>query len=161
MTVSSAPKAEFLRHQFPKAEARDIIIREPARSGFAEQLAHASPHGLDAALDSLTGAYFAPAFDALAPCGRHVVFGAADWTPQGDRVSLYGWLRLAWSAVLRKPAVSPTDLPGKNKAVLGFNLIWLFDRTEEFRGEGGIITRLMELWAELPPPHVGHVVPFE
>ena len=47
-----------------------------------------------------------------------MVFGAADWTPRGDRVSLLGWARLAWSAVVTRPSLAPMDLPGTNRGVL-------------------------------------------
>jgi len=43
------------------------------------------------------------------------------------------------------------DLPGANRSVMGFNLIWMFDKVEE-------LTVLMnELLAlGVPPPLVGH-----
>ena len=65
---------------------------------------------------------------------------------------------MAWSAVVRKPTLSPMDMPGHNKGVLGLNLIWLFDRVDEFRGADGIISKLLSL--DLPPPHVGTVRDF-
>lgn len=111
MTVSSASKAEFLRERFPEARAEDVLVRAPAAQ-FGAQLQASAPAGLAAVLDSLGGAYFKPAYDALAPCGRHVVFGAADWTPKGDKVSLWGWVRLAWSAVINRPTLAPMDMPG-------------------------------------------------
>eukprot|EP00039_Didymoeca_costata_P020730 m.342234 g.342234 ORF g.342234 m.342234 type:complete len:363 (-) comp21128_c0_seq1:172-1260(-) len=158
MTVGSEKKVEFLQKQFPRATSSDIIVRGTP-SEFREQLATAAPQGYDCILDSLGGDYFHPAFEALNACGRHIVFGAADWTPQGDSVSIFGWLRLAWSALLNTPTVKPMQMVGANKGVLGFNLIWLFDKLNEFRAAGGVVSKLLAL--DLPPPSVGQVFPFE
>lgn len=82
---------------------------------------------VDVVFDSLQGEWFNAAYNALEPMGRHVVVGAASMTPSGASP---GWLRLAWQW-LRRPMVDPLEMVSLNRGVLGFNLIWLYDRHEE------------------------------
>ena len=57
---------------------------------------------------------------------------------------------------LRRPKIDPQILPEKNKGVLGFNLIWLYERAWLMH------QLLKELEAlNLEAPHVGHIFPFE
>lgn len=56
----------------------------------------------------------------------------------------------------RRPKLDVIKMPGDNKSVMGFNLIWLYSRLEQLRG---IFDRLEAL--KLAPPHVGRVFAFE
>ncbi|KAF6250687.1 hypothetical protein COO60DRAFT_1465043 [Scenedesmus sp. NREL 46B-D3] len=124
--------------------------------------------GFDATLDSLGGEYFRPSYAALNPCGRHVIFGAGSLTPKpGIRLSsnpavllaapasLLGLLQLLWGW-LQRPRLDVISMPGDNKGVVGFNLIWLYDRLD----------LLAELYDKLDglnlgPPLVGKVFKFK
>ena len=57
---------------------------------------------------------------------------------------------------LWRPRVDPTNLPGENKSVMGFNLIWMFDKIVEL---GGLLTDLDAL--RLPAPKVGESFDFD
>lgn len=116
----------------------------------------------------LAGPYFQASYDALNPCGRHVIFGAGALTPKpGLRVSLnpvslltaprslWGLLKLGWGWFWR-PKLDVLNMPGDNKGVLGFNLIWLYDRLEILADLYEKVDRL-----ELEPPVVGRVFGFE
>ncbi|EKX38138.1 hypothetical protein GUITHDRAFT_77483 [Guillardia theta CCMP2712] len=83
--------------------------------------------GIAIVMDSVQGPYFQPCYDRLCRGGRIVVFGAASMTPPGDRPN---WIRLAWQW-LRRPTVDPLEIIAANKGVLGFNLIWMWDKVEE------------------------------
>lgn len=114
------------------------------------------------------GPYFQASYDALNPCGRHVIFGAGALTPEpGLRVSLnllslltapkslWGMLKLGWGW-LRRPKLDVLNMPGDNKGVTGFNLIWLYDRLEILAGLYEKVDSLA-----LEPPLVGRVFGFE
>jgi len=135
--------------------AQDTVIVRDAAS-FQQQLEGAlsasGSSGFDIVFDSLCGRFFEPAHGLLAVGGRHVVFGAADLTPRGDSV---GWLRIAWQYV-RRPRLDPMAMIGQNRAVLGFNLIWMFDKVELL---ADLVDGLASL--SLPPPHIGEELPFE
>lgn len=50
--------------------------------------------GFDIVLDAVSGEYFLPGFNALAPGGRYVVYGAANWTPSGMFQAEHLWFPL-------------------------------------------------------------------
>ncbi|KAJ3087064.1 hypothetical protein HK102_011885 [Quaeritorhiza haematococci] len=110
--------------------------------------------GFDIILDSLAGDFFHPSHSHLNPMGRHIIFGAASYTPRG-RVSLLlnplDTLLLGWS-YFNRPRVDPMSLIPLNRSIMGFNLIWLWDRVDEFQG---MFEELEGL--ELEPPVVGRV----
>lgn len=150
--VGSAAKIATLTSRFPSLDAEtQILVRADTGVAFGAQL-DAVGGEFDIVFDAVGGPYFQPAYDHLAKGGRYVVYGAASMTPKGDRV---GWLRLAWQ-YLQRPKVDVLSLPGANKAVMGFNLIYLFDRVEQLQ-------RLyQELDAlQLPAPLVGEEWRFE
>lgn len=150
--VGSAAKISTLTSRFPSLDpATQILVRADTGPAFAAQL-DAIGGEFDIVFDAVGGPYFQPAYDRMAKGGRYVVYGAASMTPKGDRV---GWLRLAWQ-YLQRPRVDVLSLPGANKAVMGFNLIYLFDRVEQLQ-------RLCEELdaLQLPPPLVGEEWRFE
>ena len=70
---------------FPSLRREQIIVRDAAQ--YADQLKSAlqsiDREGFDIVLDAISGEYFQPSYDAMARGGRHVIFGAANWTPSG------------------------------------------------------------------------------
>lgn len=163
-TVGSASKAEVIRKRFPDyMPAERIIVRD--RKRFGEQVRAAAGAvsgaagageggGCNIVMDAVMGDYFKGGWDNLARGGRYVVFGAADLTPAGD-LGVLGWIQLAWK-YLRRSFVDPTNLPGENKSVMGFNLIWMFDKIAEL---GELLRDLTALG--LPAPMVGRTFAFD
>lgn len=152
-TVGSDAKRDFLvRERGLPADA--IVVRDRRRFGaqLDGALAAAGAQGLDLVLDAVMGPFFRPAFERLRPEGRHVVFGAADFNTGGTRPDP---LRLAWRW-LRRPRVDPLAMISENRAVMGFNLIWLWDRVERLPGAFEALARL-----DARRPHVGARLPFD
>jgi NADPH:quinone reductase-like Zn-dependent oxidoreductase len=131
-------------------------------------LQHAGSTGFDVILDSLAGEYFKPCYDALNPCGRHVVFGAGALTPRpglklslnpltllAAPASLLGLLKLVWSW-LQRPRLDVLSMPGDNKGIIGFNLIWLYDKLDVLAA----LYQQVEV-LQLSPPVVGKEFSFE
>lgn len=165
-TVGSSQKVEFLI-QNTSLPAEKIIVRTSPKE-FASQLHNAlraptlnddvceaekiDADGYDIIMDSLCSAYFKPAFDCLARGGRHIVFGAADFMAScGDKPN---WFTLAWK-YLKRPTIDPMEMISANKSVMGFNLIWLWDKVDE-------MTRILEEMMACPwkEPHVGQTFLF-
>ena len=103
-------------------------------------------------MECIGGKILKQGYEMLAPQGRMVVYGSARYGTVGDRPN---YLRLLY-LFLTRPKIDPQKMPENNKAVLGFNLIWLYHKAE-------LMHRLLaELETmDLGKPHVGHVFPFE
>lgn len=82
--------------------------------------------GFDLIFDAVYGRSFQPAFDRLAPEGRYVLYGAAEFMSDGSRANP---LRLLWQ-YLRRPRLDPLAMISQNRGLLAFNLIWLWDQAE-------------------------------
>lgn len=153
-TVGSQDKVQMILDRFPALDAQQIIVRDT--SCYPQQLQSAlssvNKDGFDIVLDAISGEYFQPSYQAMTQGGRHVIYGAANWTPTGDKP---GWLRLAWQ-YLRRPTLDPTSMIGENKSVMAFNLVWMFDKAAEL---AKLAKELQEM--ELPAPHVGEVFDFD
>lgn len=71
--------------RFPALDATQIIVRDA--SCYPQQLQSAltcvDKDGFDIVLDAISGEYFQPSYQAMSRGGRHVIFGAANWTPTG------------------------------------------------------------------------------
>lgn len=142
-TVGSADKLALLRSMgFDK-----LLVRE---RNFAQQLKREQQQ-FDLVLDGIGGAVQKASFEALNPMGRLVVFGAAEFTPTGQRPD---YLR-ALLRYLRRPRYDVMDMISANKSVMAFNLIWLWEQHDRMHG---LMDELDGL--DLPAPHVGQQYAF-
>ena len=107
---------------------------------------------LNLVMDSIGGNYFKWSYEPLAPMGRVVVSGSASYANPGN---LRNYLRMLWH-YLSRSKVDIQNMPGENKSIMGFNLIWLYERVELMRE---ILSELESL--NLQKPHVGHRFKFE
>jgi len=151
-TVGDAAKIPFLVEHAGLSRDR-IIVRDRRR--FAAQLDDAllavGRKGFDLVLDAVAGPFFQPAYRRLAPAGRMVIFGAADFMPGGRRPN---WLKLA-ARYLSRPRVDPIEMVSENRSVMGFNLIWMWDQA------GRLTPAYTDMASMHPPaPHVGRRFPF-
>jgi alcohol dehydrogenase len=140
--VGSVEKREWLARErgLPPSQ---IIVRD-ART-FAADLDRAlsalGAGGFDLVFDAVSGPYFQPAFARLSPEGRHVVYGAADFMTPGTRRN---WWHLALG-YLRRPRVDPLQMISDNRSVMGFNLIWLWNKAHELGAYGDALDRVMRM----------------
>ena len=151
-TVGSESKRQW-RVEHRGLAPDQIIVRD--RTTFAADLDRAlvaaGARGLDLVFDAVAGPFFQPAYHRLRPEGRLVVYGAADFMSQGARAN-YVSLALRY---LRRPRIDPLSMVSDNRSVMGFNLIWLWDRVEKLvEGFDALDTLITE------PPLVGRRVPF-
>jgi alcohol dehydrogenase len=149
-TIGSAAKTDVL-HQEGYTE---VIVRQ---AGNSRQAARHFRSELDATLgrhqcslqlvlDSLGGRMLRECYQALAPAGRIVCFGSAHLAFQGMRPK---YVPLLWKYIQR-PRFDPLAMIEENKAILGFNLIYLWDNLPLMRR---MIQELESL--QLPKPYVG------
>ncbi len=154
-TVGSTAKREFLAERAGRrSRPPAVIVREPGR--FPQQLDAAltafGATGLDVVFDAVLGPWFRPALDRLAPEGRYVLFGASEFMPTGQRPD---YPRLLWR-YLHRPRVDPLAMIARNRSLIAFNLIWLWEQVER------VPAAIRELAAySSHPPHVGLRFPFE
>ena len=150
--VGDPAKGEFLAARHGVA-AESVVLREHDgyRARLDAALAAHGARGFDVVFDAVLGPWFGPAFERLAPEGRYVLYGAADFMPRGTR---RGWLRLAWRW-LRRPRVDPLAMISVNRGLLAFNLIWLWESVERVPEAYAALASL-----DLPAPYVGARHPF-
>ncbi len=145
-TVGNDTKVDFVK----KEGCDRVIVRG---DDFENDLKNALENRpLNLVIDTIGGRYFSIPFKMLAPMGRLIVVGSSRYTSVGNRPNSF---RLLWY-FLTRPKIDPQKLPETNKGVLGFNLIWLYERADLMHRLLGEIKDL-----KLTPPHVGHVLPFE
>ena len=117
--VGTDSKVPFLKERFPSCTP---LVRG-REGGYAAQLATLGGE-YDVVLESLGGKYLSAALERVAPMGRLVHFGATHAYGGGWVDGLLKWLKLVPNYLLR-PRIDPGKLVGTNRAVIGFNLIWL------------------------------------
>jgi synaptic vesicle membrane protein VAT-1 len=132
--------------------ARDMgaaaVIDASHEDLFARAREHA-PGGYAAVLDANGRSTLRGSYRALAPAGRLIVYGFSSMLPRGGKG--VSWLRLAWHWLLT-PRFSPLALTGDNRSVMGFNLSYLFDRTDLLAQGMACILPWAESGVLRPPP---------
>lgn len=123
--VGRAEKADYLRQEYGLTD-RQIVIRPTDAEEFSKRLS-AVGGNFDIVLDAVAGKFFKPTYSQLAAAGRYLLFGSADFMPTGSKPA---WPVLAYQ-YLRRFKPDPLSMISENKAVFGFNLIWLYNRIDE------------------------------
>lgn len=139
------------KRDFCKQEGYDeVIVRSDQFKDDLKQALDDRP--LNVVMECIGGKIFEAGFEALAPQGRSVIYGAARYAAPNDRPN---YLSLLWKHLTR-PKVDPQSLAEINKGILGFNLIYLYDQVEIMYD---LLGRLDQL--DIGKPHVGHTFDFE
>ena len=119
-SVGSPEKVDFL-----KKEGYDkVIVRS---KNFRKDLEKClEGRDLNLVLECIGGAVFQAGYDLMAPQGRMVVYGSARYASPNNRPN---YLKLAYQ-YLTRPKIDPQKMIELNKALLGFNLIWLYHQAD-------------------------------
>ncbi len=145
-TIGDPSKTELLKNE----GCDEIIIRG---KGFKEELKNKlNGRSLDLIMEAVGGKVQKDSFDLLAPTGRMVAYGLSQFAPYGSHPN---YLKLLLQ-FLTRPKYDTLQLIESNKSVLGFNLIWLYERVELFKK---MIDELESL--KLNKPSIGHVFTFD
>ena len=145
-SVGSAAKVDFC-----KQEGYDAVIVRSDQ--FANDLQNAlGGRALNIVMECIGGKIFEAGFKALAPQGRAIIYGAARYASPGSRPN---YPKLIWKHLTR-PKIDPQNLAELNKGLLGFNLIWLYDKVD-------LMYELLQEIENLKigKPHVGHTFSFD
>ena len=144
-TIGSESKRNFLLN-----EGYDEVIAR--HSNFSEQLKNAlGGRNLNLVLESIGGKVFEESFKALAPSGRIIIYGGAQFMSRSSRPN---YLNVLYK-FLTRPKIDPLALSNINKSVMGFNLIYLWDRPDELQKMAEEILKL-----NLNRPFIGKVFSF-
>jgi NADPH:quinone reductase-like Zn-dependent oxidoreductase len=139
--VGNAGKLELVsREGFDRGIVRGKNFREDLRNALGGR-------PLNLVLEATGGKYFHYSYEMLAPMGRLVAYGSAQFTPSSHRPN---YIKLIFRYLFR-PRVDPLTMIKSNKSVMAFNLIWIYEQKELMME---MLTEIEKL--KLPPPLVGH-----
>lgn len=145
-TVGSKNKIAHIKDE----QIDHLLVRDDKfLSGLKEIL---GDRKLDLILESLTGKYFKPTFEMLAPQGRAVVYGASNFA---THTSSPNYFQLAYRYFTR-PKVDILKLIEQNRSVMGFNLIYLYDKADYLKV---LLDEIIEL--NLAKPLIGATYKFD
>lgn len=145
-TIGSESKKNFLINE----GYDEVIVRS---SNFSEQLKNAlGVRKLNLVLESIGGKVFKESFKALAPSGRIIIYGGAQFMSQSSKPNLLKVI----PKYLFRPKIDPLSLSDKNRSVMGFNLIYFWDHPEELRE---MLLKIISM--RLKKPHIGKVFTFD
>jgi alcohol dehydrogenase len=143
--VGSDAKIELLRQEgFDKVIVRGENFREDVHTALGGR-------SLNLVLEATGGKYFKESYQLLAPMGRLVAYGSAQFTPSSHRPN---YLTLLFRYLFR-PRVDPLTMIQANKSVMAFNLIWIYEQKAMMHE---MFTEIMKF--NLPAPRVGHSFDF-
>ncbi len=145
-TVGSSDKVDFC-----KKEGYDrVIVRS---NNFGTDLKKAlGDRKLNVVMECIGGKIFTEGFKQMTEQGRMVIYGAAQYASPGKRPN---YLKAAWM-FLNRPKIDAQQLAEDNKTVSGFNLIYLYEKSDLLHQ---LLSELKEL--NLEKPHVGNVIDFD
>lgn len=144
--IGNADKADLLK----KEGYDESIVRN---NHFVEELKKVlKERELNLVLETTGGKFAKWSYNALAPMGRMVCYGSAQFTPSGNRPN---YLILAFKYIFR-PKFDPLTMITENKSIMAFNLIWLYEKKELMRE---LMKQIEEL--KLETPFVGHQFQFQ
>ncbi len=134
-----------------KEEGYDAVIVRSKH--FARDLRNAlNNRDLNIVMECIGGKIFTAGFEALAPQGRSIIYGAARYASPGKRPN---YPKLLYKHATR-PKIDPQNLAEINKGLLGFNLIYLYDKVEL------MYELLQEIeMLEIGKPMIGHTFSFD
>lgn len=145
-TVGSASKVAFLQQQ----GVDEVWVREPDFAGQLNRELRGRP--LHLVLDAIGGKVQQASYAALAPTGRLICYGTTVFAPGERKMRKFRML----IEYLRRPRYDALAMISENKAVMAFNLMWLWEQRGFF---DALLHELREL--DLPPPHVGREFAFD
>ncbi len=145
-TIGNPSKTSIL-----KQEGYDGIIVRNSR--FKRELERIlDGRQLDIVLDAVGGKVQKDSFDFLTTTGRLVAYGLSQFASPGARPNYF---KLAHHFITM-PRYQTLTLIESNKSVLGFNLIWLYDRVDMLKA---MLDEIQEL--RLEKPYIGEVFSFD
>lgn len=144
-TVGSESKKKFIINEgYDK-----VIVRG---ENFKDQLSEALDNrNLNIVLECIGGKIFRDSFNSLAPSGRIIIYGGAQFMSQSSRPNYFKII----PKFLFRPKIDPLSLSNTNRSIMGFNLIYLWDKPNELKN---MLLEILNM--NIKPPHIGKVYTF-
>ncbi len=145
--IGSPEKATVLMERTGIDPSQIIIRRRSFKSDLQQVLKQLSRVGLDIVFDAVYGKFFKPAYQALNPMGRYILYGAADMMSRGDRPNYLSLI----PKYLTRARLDPLAMISDNTSLMGFNLIWLWKDLQ-------LMHRVLDdfIASRPDPPFIGH-----
>lgn len=139
-SVGSSSKVDYC-----KKEGYDkVIVRG---KDFAQKLdAALEGEKINLIMECIGGEIFQIGYDRLAEEGRSIVYGSARYAQKSDKPN---YLKLLWQFFTR-PKIDPQKMIELNKGILGFNLIYLYEKIELMHQ---LLSEIQDL--QIEKPYVG------
>jgi alcohol dehydrogenase len=145
-SIGSETKSSLLQSEgYDDYIVRSDQFREDLRKALGER-------ELNIVLECIGGQIFKDGFRLMAPEGRMIVYGAAQYITPGQKPN---YLKLLWK-YWKRPRLDPMRMIEWNKSVMSFNLIHLYHKKERIEQ---YLNHIRDL--DIGKPIVGHVYPFE
>ena len=126
-----------------------VIVRSKS---FAKDLSDSlEGRELNLVLECIGGNILKDSFEQLAPMGRLISYGSAQYASPGKRPN---YLKLIWH-YLQRPRLDAQNLINQNKSFMAFNLIHLYQKVEVMHE---LLRDIQQL--DLKAPLVGHTFNF-
>lgn len=139
-TIGSENKIDLLK----KEGYDDVIVRD---NNFTEKLKKSLENRkLDIVLECIGGKIFKESFKQMSAGGRIIVYGAAQFSTGSSAPNYFK----VFAKYLTRPKVDPLSLSDKNKSIMGFNLIYLWDKVDLMKKYLSDILNM-----DLPKPLIG------
>ena len=111
-----------------------VVSKEDCRRrgiDFWDEIDRLSPGNFDAVFDANGPSTLTQSYAHLAPEGRLITYGFHSTLPkEGGRLSMCQWLRMAYDYYFVQKTFDAMQMVPENRSVLGFNLSFLFARTD-------------------------------
>ena len=120
-TVGSPNKVDFCYK-----EGYDKVIQRNPKSFEKDLDAALGDRPLDLVMECIGGEIMKIGYKRLSPQGRTIIYGSAHYAQDRDKPSLLSLL----AKYRKRPKIDPQQMIQLNKGILGFNLIYLYDRVE-------------------------------
>ena len=145
-TVGSSSKIDFLKEEgYDSVIVRDKHFKENLEQSLGERK-------LKIVLESIGGKIFKDSFNLLSPTGRIIIYGAAHYMSNSSRPN---YPKTVYK-YLTRPKVDPLSLSDTNRSIMGFNLIYLWDKPKEMKR---LLSNILNF--NLNKPYVGSTFSFD
>lgn len=144
--VGSESKLQFLTDE---GYDEGFVRRKEFRGDLKKML---NGRELNIVMECVGGRVLLDSYLAMAPEGRMIVYGSARYAQPGAKPN---YLKLIWQ-YYKRPRLDPQKMIEQNKAVMGFNLIYLYEKAELLHEILGELNKM-----DLGKPYVGHHFEFD
>lgn len=142
-TIGSVGSSEKI--DYCKKEGYDAMIVRG--KDFAEKLdKELNGEKINLILECIGGEIFQIGYDRLAEEGRSIIYGSARYAQRSDKPN---YIKLFWQ-FLRRPKIDPQEMIATNKGILGFNLIYLYEKADLMHS---LLSEIKDL--DIEKPYVG------